>query len=209
MAFDDIGQIIFVQLLQMTEYPGSPFTGEIARDLIMFLLVPSVFIILLIYMIIGRLFGMTAVGAQQKLRLLVGITIYLFIIAGGYYRAFALLAGPYFLFLIFVLGLFYFIFSHFGVQAGGGGPYREGGAFRTGGGNDSSVAHYENMNYLQLMKAKKRIQTRLEDVEKEIHAAEAGKVEEDLQYLRRERVNLKQELREVDRQLNLGKRLGW
>lgn len=128
MVVEDIGYMIFVQLLQMTEYPGSPFTGEIARDVVMFLLVPSVFILLLIYMILGRLFSMEA-GTQRKLRVLVGITIYLFIIAGGYYRAFALLAGPYFLFLIFILGLFYFIFGHFGVQRGAG-PYREGGAYQ-------------------------------------------------------------------------------
>src|SRR3989338_10069223 len=125
MALEDIGQLIFVQLLQMTDYPGSPFTGDIARDLIMFLLVPSVFIVLVVYMMVGRV--LPPGGTYNKLRILLGITTYLFIIAGGYYRTFALLAGPYFIFLVFILGILYFLAGHFGFRAGGGGPYGRGG----------------------------------------------------------------------------------
>jgi hypothetical protein len=50
---------------------------------------------------------------QQKLRALVAVGAYLFIIAGGYYSVFAYLAGPYFLFLIFVMGLLFFLLEHF------------------------------------------------------------------------------------------------
>jgi len=118
----DIGFTIFVELLGMMEYPGQPFTGNIIKDLIMFLLIPTIFIILIIYMMLGRLIH----HSQSKLRVLVAIGAYLFIIAGGYYRAFAYLAGPYFLFLIFVLGLLFFILEHFtggpqGTPAAGGG----------------------------------------------------------------------------------------
>lgn len=110
----DIGELIFLEILKMTQYPGSPFTGNIINDLIMFLFVPSVFIILFVYMILGRLFA----AGQTRLRLLMGITIYLFIVAGGYYPAFALIAGPYFIFLIFFLGIIFFVFGHFGVKRG-------------------------------------------------------------------------------------------
>lgn len=110
----DIGSIIFFDILRMTQYPGSPFTGNIVNDLIMFLLVPSVFIILFTYSLLGRLFA----AGQTRMRLLVGITIYLFIVAGGYYPAFALIAGPYFIVLIFLLGILYFVLGHFGVRRG-------------------------------------------------------------------------------------------
>ncbi len=207
MAFDDIGQLIFVQLLQMTEYPGSPFTGDIARDLIMFLLVPSVFIILVVYMMVGRV--LPPDPTYNKLRVLLGTTTYLFIIAGGYYRTFALLAGPYFIFLIFVLGILFFFIEHFGRRGHELRSSYSGNGHPAGSASTTSVPRYENMGFIELRRTRKRIEARLQDVEKEIHAAEAGKVEEDLQYLRRERVSLKQELREVERQLNLGKRMGF
>ena len=205
MALEDIGQLIFVQLLQMTDYPGSPFTGDIARDLIMFLLVPSVFIILVVYMMVGRV--LPPGGIYNKLRILLGITTYLFIIAGGYYRVFALLAGPYFIFLIFVLGILFFFIEHFGRR----GPNELRSSYGSGHStvSSTSIPHYENMGFIELNKTKKRIQARLADVTHEIREAEAGKVEEDLTYLRKERVSLQQELREVERQLNLGKRMGF
>ena len=192
MALEDIGQLIFVQLLQMTDYPGSPFTGDIARDLIMFLLVPSVFIILVVYMMVGRV--LPPGGIYNKLRILLGITTYLFIIAGGYYRVFALLAGPYFIFLVFILGILFFILEHFRRRA----PNELRSSYGSGHStvSSTSIPHYENMGFIELNKTKKRIQARLADVTHEIREAEAGKVEEDLTYLRKERVSLQQELRE-------------
>lgn len=125
MPFEDIAYTIFVEVLGMNMYPGNPFTGNIIRDLIMFLFIPSVFIILFVYMILGRLFSVAS-GAQVKLRILVGIALYLFIVAGGYYPAFALFAGPYFLFLIFILGVIYFIPHHFRFEQEGHYPERAG-----------------------------------------------------------------------------------
>ena len=207
MALEDIGQLIFVQLLQMTDYPGSPFTGDIARDLIMFLLVPSVFIILVVYMMVGRV--LPPGGIYNKLRILLGITTYLFIIAGGYYRVFALLAGPYFIFLVFILGILFFILEHFRRRGQNELRSSYSGNGHSAGSSSTSIPHYENMGFIELNKTKKRIQARLADVTHEIRDAEAGKVEEDLTYLRKERVSLQQELREVERQLNLGKRMGF
>jgi hypothetical protein len=114
MVLEDIGYTIFAELLGMSQYPGSPFTGNITKDLILFLFVPSVFIILFIYRILGSLFS----NLQGRMRLLVGTALYLFIVASGYYAAFALIAGPYFIVLIFILGVIYFVFGHFGVRRG-------------------------------------------------------------------------------------------
>ena len=110
MAFEeDIGSILFRDILGFFEYPGSPFTSNIVTDLIMFFLVPTTFIILVIYMMVGRILP----HEMHKLRILLGVTAYLFIVAGGYYRNFALIAGPYFIFLIFIMGLLYFFIEHF------------------------------------------------------------------------------------------------
>src|SRR3989344_756907 len=109
MAFEDIGQILFSEILGMSQYPGSPFTGELFRDLILFLIVPSIFIIIVIYSTIGRVLA----SSHVRMRLLLGVGLYLFIIASGYYSVFALLAGPYFIFLIFIAGLLYFVMGHF------------------------------------------------------------------------------------------------
>jgi hypothetical protein len=112
----DIGTTIFAEILGMTQYPGSPFTGEIVRDLILFLFVPSVFIIMFIVVLLGRIVA----SEYGKMRLLVGMALYMFIVASGYYAAFALIAGPYFVFLIFILGALYFLPAHFGLRKGGG-----------------------------------------------------------------------------------------
>jgi hypothetical protein len=101
----------------MPEWPGAPFTGEVFTDLVQFFLVPTVFMILIIYFALGSLFG----GAHSKFRMLFGIAAYLFVITGGYFRTFALIAGPYFLFLIFGLGLVWFLLRQFRLVRGGGG----------------------------------------------------------------------------------------
>src|SRR3989344_9227637 len=116
----DIGSLLFVDILGMTMYPGAPFTANIVRDVIQFLFIPSVFIILVLYILLGRLAAM-----GSKIRILIGVAAYLFIISAGYYKTFALLAGPYFIFLIFILGLLYFIPAHFG----GGGAAHSGRSY--------------------------------------------------------------------------------
>jgi hypothetical protein len=109
----DIGTMIFIDILGMSQYPGSPFSGQIINDLVMFLFIPTVFIIVVIYTLVGRLTD------SSRIKLLLSIAFYLFIIFGGYYSMFALLAGPYFLFLLIIMGLVFFFFGHFGLRRGG------------------------------------------------------------------------------------------
>lgn len=122
----DIGETLFVQLLGMTQYPGQPFTGNIYRDIIMFLIVPTIFIIMVLYIMSGRIIP------DKKFRIMLGVGAYLFIIAGGYYSFFALLAGPYFIFLIFILGVLGYLAGHFR-RGGAGGGYSGGGGYSAGG----------------------------------------------------------------------------
>ena len=125
-----IGALIFREILGMSQYPGSPFSGQIINDLVMFLFIPTVFIIVVVYTLVGRLTDST------RIKLLLSITFYLFIIFGGYYSMFALLAGPYFLFLLIIMGIVFFFFGHFGLRRGGGGGKSEsmpGRALMAGG----------------------------------------------------------------------------
>ena len=110
----DIGTIIFAELLGMN-YPGSVFSGQIINDLVMFLFIPTVFIIVVVYTLVGRL------SDNPRIKMLLGIAFFLFIVFGGYYPMFALLAGPYFLFLLILMGILVFFFSHFKRRGGGGG----------------------------------------------------------------------------------------
>ena len=112
-AQTDIGSLIFRDILKMSSYPGSPFSGNIINDLVMFLFIPTVFIIVIIYTLAGRLTDNT------KIDLLLSVAFYLFIVFGGYYSIFALLAGPYFLFMLIIMGLFMFFLGHFGLRRGG------------------------------------------------------------------------------------------
>lgn len=134
----DVGEILFRDILKMSQYGSHPFTGNIIEDLVKFLFVPTIFIIMIIYMTVGRVFP----PGHGKFRVLLAIGMYLFIITSGYYGAFAIIAGPYFFFLIFILGLLYFILGHF---RGGGGPYAErgsGGGFKYGSsGNYAAAVH--------------------------------------------------------------------
>ncbi len=111
---EDLAMVLFRDILKITEYPGYPFTGNLIYDLISFFFVPMVFMILFTYIILGSLF------TQQALRLLVGITIFLVVLVNGWFRIFALLAGPYFIILIFVLGAIWFLISHLGLRTGAG-----------------------------------------------------------------------------------------
>ncbi|MBI4019098.1 MAG: hypothetical protein HY364_02495 [Candidatus Aenigmarchaeota archaeon] len=128
----DIGELLFRDFLKMTEYPGAPFTGNIINDLVMFFFVPTAFIIIIVNLVAAKIVD------QPKMILLADITLYLFIIFGGYFKIFAYIAQAYFLILIIVWGLLAYIISHFWVvrgrpgaappMGGGGGPAHMPGA---------------------------------------------------------------------------------
>ena len=118
----------------MREYPGSPFSGNPINDIILFFLLPTILIIMIIYMMVGRVFP----PEYRSLRLLLGIGSYLFIVAGGYFAFFIRLAGPTFVLFVFILGVLFFFISFF-TRSGGGGP-------RIGGGGGARVAEAEGIS---------------------------------------------------------------
>ncbi len=198
---EDIGELIFVQLLGMMQYPGSPFTGNIFRDLIMFLVVPTIFIILVIYSMTGR------IVADPKLRMMLGVGAYLFTIAGGYYSMFALLAGPYFLFLIIFMGLIYYFAGHFtgrAPQGGGGGGvahYPEG---------DNRMKRFLGIPTLNPVDRKylndelKKINARIHTVQRNIESVEKHPGTGDIGRMNTDLINLIKEAQEIEQKLKSG-----
>ena len=140
MAELDIGRILFVEILKMTEYPGGIFSNHtIMENLVLYFLVPTVFIIIFLYVTVGRFFP------HQKIRLVLSITIYLFIIVSGFYAGFAYFAGPYVIFLI-VIGGILFLYSHFGMkQQGGGGNTSQLTETALVGNNEELINEYESL----------------------------------------------------------------
>src|SRR3989338_4336410 len=160
----DIGQTLFVELLGMTQYPGQPFTGNIYRDIIMFLIVPNIFIIMVLYIMSGR------VIPDKKFRVMLGVGAYLFIIAGGYYSFFALLAGPYFIFLIFILGVLGYFAGHF--RRGGGGYSGGGGGGGYSDGGDKKLRNLIGVPKTLSLSERKYLKDKLRDVEIRIKSTE-------------------------------------
>lgn len=150
----DIAYILFVEILKMTQYPGGGFTGNIINDLIMFFFIPMVFIILFIYILLGRIvYGVT------WLRALLGIAIFLFMVVNGMFATFAILSGQYFYLLIVILGGLYFIPSHFGARPAG--MPREG---LSGGGGEISAKDKATLLH--------QLDMKIEQLEKKIAAEE-------------------------------------
>jgi len=184
----DIGSLLFREILRMYEYPGAPFTGDIIRDLVTYFLVPTVFLIAVIYFSTGIIFG----PAWRGFRLLFGLAAYLFVIVSGYYSIFAYIAGPYFFILIIVVGIVYFFGRHFRRPS-----LREGGGAPAPGGPMPTLAPPPNI--LQIRKRLKEIKEELKAKRKElemlIHTPggdkAAGIVQEEIRALEQEEYELK------------------
>ncbi|HLC67370.1 MAG TPA: hypothetical protein VJI12_00645 [archaeon] len=191
----DIGAILFVNLLGMTGYPGSPFTGNIYRDLIMFLIVPTIFIIFVLYIATGRIIP------DKKMRIMLGVGAYLFIIVSGYYSVFALLSGPYFIFLIFILGLLGFIVGHFrrGGHGGGfSGSHSYGGGFAEGG----KIGAFEFTSRAQANRRMKELHGEIEEDAKEMRRIEGQPESREKVARMEERIyNKKEEIRQIKERL--------
>ncbi|MFH1631349.1 MAG: hypothetical protein ABIA21_04000 [Candidatus Aenigmatarchaeota archaeon] len=111
MAFEDIGSFIFRDILRVYEYCAGckPFTGEPVTDLVLYLFIPMIFVILIIYMLLARMFP----EGYKGIKLLMGIAVFLFIVFSGLFSIFIYLSGPYFIFLLAIVGVAMYLFSHF------------------------------------------------------------------------------------------------
>ncbi|GEM_PF-2413362 len=92
-----------------------------------FLLFPSVFILIFIYILTGSLLrGMG--GLRGGLKILVSVTVYIFVVISGLYAVVLPLSEMWYIAIIILFGLWYLITRHFG--GGGGVPAQGGGAGR-------------------------------------------------------------------------------
>ncbi len=107
MADFDIGTLLFRDILRVT-FTSS---GNPINDLVMYFFIPTVFMILFVVIITGKL---PYLQNSPKMRLLFAIAVYLYIIFGGYFQFFVSLSGPVLMILIFFLGILFFIGGHFG-----------------------------------------------------------------------------------------------
>lgn len=163
-AQQDIGELLFRSILKISQYPGSPFTGNPINDLVMFFLIPTIFLFLFLWIILERF------HFSPKLKLLFGLAMYLFVIFSGYFAFFALLVGPYLFIMIFIIGALFFIGWHFRRPAGGG-PYREGGHGGKGGAalHESGITNpYIGMSWIELGRSEQRIKRDLRDLENQL-----------------------------------------
>ncbi len=88
---------------------------------------PSVFAILFIYVLSGSIIRGSE-SFPKGLRLLIGISVFLFIIFQGWYTALVSISKLWFILIIILGGLWWFIKAHFGERgkAGGGFPAFKG-----------------------------------------------------------------------------------
>jgi len=185
----DIGELIFRDILRMTEYPGAPFTGNIINDLVMMLFIPSVFIIIVVYTLVGRL------TPHPKLNLLLSLAFYMFIVFGGYFRIFALLAGPYFLFLLIIMGLLFFFLGHIGLRRGAGMPGHAAGGGLAGAAVGAGVEGNLINEYESILRSVQQSETSVRDLE----AKAAANPQAFERALALERQNLNQLRRDLSR----------
>lgn len=103
--------MLFVDILQIHEYPGSPFTGNIMVDLVQFFLIPTILLLIFVHVVLENIPIVS--NMDSRLKLFFAIAVCLYIIVTGLFRIFALLAGPYFILVVFIIGFLYFIGAHF------------------------------------------------------------------------------------------------
>ncbi len=169
----DIGEILFREILGMSSYPGSPFTGNIFQDIILFFFVPTVFLIIFVYVTSAIIIA----PENAKLRLLMGIAIYAFIIASRYFEGFAIFASQFYFLFIILIGIIYFFGRHFR-RPGGGRMAYEGGGGRMkyegghGGGHDVSRNVFNPLDRGRLHKRLKEVNDSITKLEAKLNKAQ-------------------------------------
>jgi len=199
----DIAATIFQDILGFTTYPGSPFTGNIFQDIILFFFVPTVFLIIFVYVA-----SAIAVPPEQaKLKLLMSLALYAFILASRMFEAFAIFASQFYIPMLIIIGFFYFVTRHFrrGGQARGGAMAYEGGGHAY---SDGEYRHGSGRNVMNPAE-RGRMQRRLREVNQSLAGLEKrlaraqGSNSRDAEVWARELSNLMQEKRNLEEELRI------
>jgi len=201
MADFDIGTLLFRDILRVT-FTSS---GNPINDLVMYFFIPTVFMILFVVIITGKL---PYLQNNSKMRLLFAIAVYLYIIFGGYFQFFVSLSGPVLMILIFFLGILWFIGGHFGGKKGmpGGGGGSQQPQHYASAGAAGRYAHYENMGWQDLRVEEKRIEADIKSVNDQIKESHRNKEAGRLEELRGRLAMLTGELNEVRVQKDVAKK---
>lgn len=141
MAFE-IVQFLFGDLLRCP-WCIAQQSGNVMEDVVMMFLLPTIIIILFVFILLKDL---KILRGSKMMELLIGIGVYLFIVFGGYFEIFAELTKSYFIFLIFLLGVMYFVLGHFmrGGSSGGGG----GGITRFAGAMNEKSSDFKSEEHM-------------------------------------------------------------
>jgi hypothetical protein len=115
MTSVDILSVFFKNALQMPQYPKEPFTGGALYDIGIFFILPTVFIILVIYWLLSAVVRPGNIVERAPVRLLIGFAVYAYAVASGFYAIFALIGGTYPFLLIVGLGVSYYFIPHLGI----------------------------------------------------------------------------------------------
>jgi hypothetical protein len=144
---------------------------------------PTVFIVLFIYILSGRV--LSAVGSDhQGLRLLVAVSVYIFIIMQGWYTLFISLSKMWYILIILLFGFWWFFRGH---KGGGGG---KGGALSgiTGKGTGLLEAVKDVKTLGGLEKAAAELESLLvgikdDIIEQSAHGLETGELQREFNHI--------------------------
>ena len=193
-------EVFYRDILQISSFPGAPFTGNPFTDIIMVFFIPTGFMILFIHYVAAMFWQ-----GHAKLNLLFTLMVYLFIIGSGAFQYFVGLASGYIPILLFFGGIF-FVLQHFRRQPhpvgqGGGG---QGVPTMSMGALAERQTDYSEMDRLSLNQHKERTERFISYLKQQIKEAETNK-EPRLETLRIQLVEKQQALDMIDYQLNRAK----
>ncbi len=161
MAFE-IATFLFSEVLRCP-WCIAHMTGNVMEDMVMMFLLPTIIIILFVYVLVSDL----KIVRNNWMKLLMGVAFYLFIIFGGFFEIVAQITKTYFIILIFVLGILYFVLGHFLK----GDDSRISSKFRrdfSGGGNYSGTPTSDSSTQSKQVKQDYRRQMKLARNQKDL-----------------------------------------
>src|SRR3989344_5197346 len=156
-------EVFYRDILQISSFPGAPFTGNPFTDIIMVFFIPTGFMILFIHYVAAMFWQ-----GHAKLNLLFTLMVYLFIIGSGAFQYFVGLASGYIPILLFFGGIF-FVLQHFRrqthsvAQGGGAHPMSMGALYTQQASGEGSI-------YMELLRNARTYQEQQRIVDESISA---------------------------------------
>lgn len=193
LGIGDAEKVFYRDILQISSYPGAPFTGNPFTDIIMVFFIPTGFLILFMHYVAAMFWQ-----GHAKLNLLFTLMLYLFVIGSGAFQYFVGIAAGYIPILLFFGGIF-FVLQHFRRQTHA--PAQGGAHPMSMGALAGQQSDYSEMDRLSLNQHKERTERFISYLNQQIKEAEANK-EPRLETLRIQLVEKKQALDMINYELS-------